>query len=426
MMKGKWTWNTVPVTLPAYWIYAALDPVITARLAGALYPRIQEEGFQRVYDLEVAVSQVLLAMEARGMRIDQEYCIRQSAILGQWEDQMRDWFLAEWGIENPSSDQQVIKFLISQGVHLTQRTRKGRLALDSQVLLEVEHPVGQALIKFREAVKTRSTYFDDFIHYCDGEVIHSSINTLGARTGRMSSSRPNLQNVPRSKYVRNAFLPREGNKLVLADFDQIELRLMAHYAQESELVKAVLEGEDLHTFIGRMIYNVPELTKRQRQITKSANFAKIYGAGAEKFALTAGIDVDEARRFMAMYDARFPGIKRFVYDLANQAKQPLHVITPYIGRKQIIDSSDESYKIVNYFIQGTAADVLKKKLVELANTDMERFMLIPIHDEIAFDVPEEEVEEAKREIATVMTETSFDVPLSVGAEAVSKWGEKYE
>lgn len=422
MMKGKWSWRTVPIDLPQYWVYAALDPVLTARLAERLYPKIQAS-YQRVYDTEVAVAITLTDMERRGIKIDRELCETASDSLKLYVAQMDQWYLGNFGIKNPSSDREMIKFFQSQGHIFTKTTAKGNVSLDADALAEINHPAAEHLPAYRNALKFRSTYYEDFLDFADGDILHGSINPLGARTGRMSASRPNLQNVPRTK-VRNAFLARPGHKLLLADFDQIELRLMAHYAREEGMLDAVRQGEDLHTFIGRMIYG-RDINKEERQITKAANFAKIYGAGAAKFGQTAGISTEEAKRFMTTYDSRFPGVRRFMNEMTARVKRGEEIVTPFLGRKQVAEA-DQAYKIVNYFVQGTAADVLKTKLVELSMTDSEQWMLIPIHDEIAFDVPEEYVEDVKQEVMTVMEDhTSFEIPLTVGGDVVTRWGAKY-
>lgn len=422
MMKGKWDWRTVPLDLPAYWVYAALDPVLTARLAETLYPQI-EASFKRVYETEVAVAVTLTDMERRGIKIDRDLCEKASVSLKNYEVLFERYALENFGIKNPSSDREVIRFFQAQGYVFNHVTAKGNISLDARALAEIDHPLAQNLPIYRKALKFRSTYYEDFLEFADGEILHGNINPLGARTGRMSASRPNLQNVPRSD-VRDAFVARPGHQLLLVDFDQVELRLMAHYAREEGMLTAVRDGEDLHSFIGKMIYG-RDITQEERQITKAANFAKIYGAGAAKFGETAGIPTQEAQRFMATYDARFPGVRRFMDEMTAKVKRGEEIITPHLGRKQVAEP-DQAYKIVNYYIQGTAADVLKLKLVELSMTDSEQFMLVPIHDEIAFDVPEEHIEDVKQEVMAVMEDhTSFDIPLTVGADVVDRWGEKY-
>jgi len=425
MNKGKWTWATIPTNVPEYWMYGALDPVLTARLAETLYPRVVERGLQRVYETEVAVAIVLKDMERRGVKIDTDFCWDQAARILDYERTMEQFFLDQYGLKNPGSTKQIADLLMAQGVRMTERTPTGKIKVTQDVLESIDHPLAEHIVEYRKWSKIRSTYFEDFIEFENEGLLHASINPLGAVTGRMSCMRPNLQNVPRS-WVRNAFVARPGHTLMLADYDQIELRIMAHYAGVQEMIDAVHAGEDLHTMVGKLVYNVPTITKAQRQVVKSANFAKIYGAGAAKFAGTAGISVDEARRFMAMYDSRFPAIKQFVNDLVHVARTQGWVQTPYLGRLQVVDGPDYAYKIVNYYIQGTAADVIKKKLVEMANTPTGQFMELTIHDEIALDVPNEYIEDAEQEIRTTMPENdAFSVPISVGIDKVHRWGEKY-
>lgn len=423
MFKNRWDWATVPVDFREYWVYAALDPVLTVVLAETFYPMI-DASFKEVYDLEISTLLALEEMEARGIAVDTELCQNMINKLAWYEHELRLWF-SQIGVDNPGSDRQMIEFFQDQGIQLTQRTDKGNISLDARVLETIDHPVAAQLVNFRNAVKMRSTYWEDFLEFSHEGILHGNINPLGARTGRMSASRPNLQNVPRSK-VRDAFVPREGNKLLLVDFDQIELRLMAHYANETGMLEAVLDGEDLHTYIGKMIYQKDSLTPQERQVTKAANFAKIYGAGAKKFGETAGISTLEAQQFMTMYDSRFPGVGKFVQQLTQDLRlSGGEIITPFVGRKQVAEL-DKAYKIVNYFIQGTAADVLKRAIQHISMTDSEQFMLIPIHDEIAFDVPEEFLPEVIEEVTLYMEDTvSFSIPLTVDHDVVSRWGEKY-
>ncbi len=423
-MKNKWNWATVPIDLPEYWVYSALDPVLAALLTEKLYPQVHAH-HRELYETEVAVAQVLTDMERRGIRVDREYSRDRSHALEGFLVEMHGWLRASGAPANFSSDATMIKWFEAQGHVFTKRTSKGKTAFDAEVLTDMGHPVATQLLRWRKAAKTK-TYFDSYEDFGHGDRIHTSIRAFGTKTGRMSAVRPNLQNIPSNRYVRNAFIPSEGNKLVLADFDQIELRIMAHYANERGLIDAVLRGEDLHEYIGKMIYQKDEISKAERDVTKGANFAKIYGAGVAKFADTAGIPFDQAGRFMKMYDAKFPGITRYMSELTNAVNRDGEVITPYLGRRQVA-AKGSAYKVVNYFIQGTAADVLKKKIVELSMTDMSRFMLIPIHDEIAFDVPAEDAEEVALEIEKVLSETeAFSLPLSVGSDVVDRWGEKYD
>lgn len=425
MMKNRWEWGTIPISVPQYWQYACLDVILTSRIAEAFYPDIHNS-YKELYEIEVWNALTLVDMERRGIRVDLAFCHENVGKISEYEVAMEQWFLDTYGLKNPRSTAQVAQVFLDAGVNLIATTKSGQWQMDEWALSGINHPMAQEILNYREQIKIRSTYLDDFISFADGDVLHGSINPLGARTGRMSMQRPNLQNVPRS-WVRSAFIPRPGNKLVLVDFDQIEFRLLAHYAGEQSLIQAVLDGDDLHSYVGRMVYNQAEISREQRQIVKHANFAKIYGAGVEKFAATAGISVPDAQSFNEKYDRSFPAIVSWVNKITgigNRASRDL--ITPYLGRRQVVQKGHGGYKLVNYFIQGTAVDVLKRKIVELSMTNSDQFMLFPIHDEIAFDVPEEYVEDIQRETALVMQDlTSFSVPLTVGSEVVNNWGEKY-
>ena len=425
MMKNKWDWGTIPTSVPQYWQYACLDVILTSRIAEKFYPLIHNS-YKELYEVEVWNALTLVDMERRGIRVDLSFCHDNVGKISEYEVAMEQWFLDTYGLKNPRSTAQIAQVFLDAGINLIATTKSGMWQMDEAAISHIDHPMAREILDYRGQIKIRSTYLDDFISFADGDVLHASTNPLGARTGRMSISRPNLQNVPRS-WVRGAFIPRPGNKLVLVDFDQIELRLLAHYAKEPSLIKAVLAGDDLHSYVGRMVYNQAEISRAQRQVVKHANFAKIYGAGVPKFAATAGISVPDAHDFNEKYNNAFPAIGRWVNKITGVGNsQGKSIVTPHLGRRQVVGDGEGGYKLVNYYIQGTAADVLKQKIVELSMTPSEQFMLFPIHDEIAFDVPEEHVEDVRHEVSEVMQDlTSFDVPLTVGSEVVDNWGEKY-
>lgn len=430
MMKHHWNWATVPVEFEPYWQYAALDAVLTTRVMDMLYPKTKDN---KAYKLDLAVMLVVLDMESRGQLVDLEYISQQSRVLGAYEEMLLQWAKETYELPTLSKDKDLVAWFLLRGAHLEKRTKNGGYSLDEDVLQNIidrGDTAAQAVLNYRKARKKRTTYFDAWATFIDDDnVLHPSFNMVGARTGRMSSSRPNLQNVPRERYVRHALIPREGNRLVLADFDQIELRIMACRANETTMIQAINAGEDYHAYTAKLVYHTDTPTKEQRRVAKHSNFAKIYGAGALKFAETANITLDEAREFMTRYETMFPNITEFQNRHSNAIPDPdgnIRAISPYVGRLQVAPG-DAGYKIVNYLIQGEAADVLKLKLVELSNTDMGRYMTIPIHDEIAFDVPADEADELARTLPSVMEErTSYEVPLTVGVEIVDRWGDKYE
>lgn len=359
MRDQGWGWHNIPRDFGPYWQYAALDPVLTSRLWSKMKPQVEAEGLSQVYDLEMAVLMVLTDMERRGARIDREYCADVEKQLTPWLDQMRDWIKLEFGISNPGSNPQVIKRLQSDGLTWDKRTAKGNVALDKEVLRELDHPLAKSILLYRDKEKLLNTYIANFLELSDQTgFLHASVNALGARTGRMSISRPSMQNLPRSQHPRNAIYAREGNTLVLMDYDQVELRLMAHFADETKMIEAIHAGVDLHSWTAQLVYGLGDAppSKQQRQVSKNSGFAKIYGAGFEQFSKTAGIPPHEGKAFLQRYDATFPGVRAFQDLVANVAMQRYRETgTPYVqtpvGRMHRCDT-DELYKLTNYLIQG--------------------------------------------------------------------------
>lgn len=439
MSKGRWKWDTVPIDLPEYWIYASLDTVLTARLAEKLWPLLEPAGLSRAYETEVALAQVLCDMENRGMLIDPQYVTDMSIWLDKQESELLWWFKTEVGIKNPMADAQTIRWFQTQGHEFTVLTEKNNISLDTDVLESISRqnvwysPVADAVDRLRDLHKTRVTYFDSFLSFADSnDRIHTSINPMKAITARMSSERPNLQNIPARKHgkmVRDSFLAGPGNKLISADFDQIEYRIMVSRAGEERLINAINDGQDLHTYMTSVVYKKPyeEVLPAERSVMKNATFAFLYGAGDAKFALMSGISVNDAIAFRHLYSVEFPAIDRYSQMIMQAARTSGAARTTYLGRNQVVVGRDKLYKLLNYVTQGEAGDVLKRKMVELSMTDAGKYMLLPIHDEILFEMPSEEAEEIKRVIEETMPENeAFDVPLSVGADIVDRWGNKYD
>ncbi len=437
--KNKWWWDTVPIDCPEYWSYGAMDPVLTARIAEIFYPQLEPNGLMKAYNVEVAVAQVLCDMETKGMLIDRKYCEELSAELKLKEDELFYWFRDELGVKNPRSDANLINWFQKQGYVFTQLTEKGNISLDADVLKEIAvnaptlGAVADAVDRLRDFHKMRVTYFDSFLSFADeNDRIHTQINPMKAITARMSSERPNMQNIPARKHgklVRNAFPAAHGHKLIAADFDQIEYRIMVARAGEQQLIDAINAGEDLHTYMASVVYNRSpvSITKAERTVMKNATFAFLYGAGDAKFAGMAEIPLADAKAFRDMYRQKFPAITQYAYQITTLGRSTGSARTGYLGRNQVVTDSNKAYKLLNYVTQGEAGDVLKQKMTELSMTDAGDFMCLPIHDEILFEVPEERVPEIKKIIEEVMPELDyFAVPLTAGADVVDRWGDKYE
>jgi DNA polymerase-1 len=437
--KNKWTWDTIPIDVPEYWSYGALDVVLTARLADIMYPKVIEGGLKKVYDVEVALAQVLCDMERKGLLIDVDYCRTVSADLRGKEDELFYWFKDELGIKNPRSDANLITWFQSQGFVFTQLTEKGNISIDGDVLSEIGvnaphlREIAEAVDRLRDFHKMRVTYFDSFLEFADHEDrIHTQINPMKAITARMSSERPNMQNVParkHGKFVRDAIIPAPGHKLIAADFDQIEYRIMVARAGEQQLIDAINNGQDLHTYMTSVVYNKPyeDVQPAERGVMKNATFAFLYGAGDAMFSGMAGIPIADAKAFRNMYQRKFPAIAQYAHMITTVGRNTGSATTGYLGRKQVVRESNKAYKLLNYATQGEAGDVLKLKMVHLSMTDAGPYMRLPIHDEILFEVPDAEVPHIQQVIEEVMPELDhFSVPLSVGTDVVERWGDKYE
>lgn len=419
MTKGGWSWATVPIDLPQYWGYGAMDTVLAARLDELMDPMIDQEGLRDVYELECAVSNVLFGMETRGARIDVAYCEQKYDELTTYAQALREWCITNYGV-SPGSKTEVIGALQQAGFVFTKKTATG-YALDEAVLKGIDHPLATAVHNVRKAVKIANTYFRNFVELQQNGLLHCSVRQVGAKTGRMSITEPALQTLPAdNSIVRKAFIPSFGNKLVSIDYAQVEMRIFAHFAREEEMLKRIAAGIDLHTAVAQVIFGTDTPTVAQRRVTKNANFAKVYGAGAAKFAVTAGITEEEGIAFYETYDSTFPGVKEFqqlVIDTARQryVEEGRAYVRAPSGRLHFADM-DTLYKLCNYLIQGTAADVLKRKLVALDMAGFGSEMLLPVHDEVLFDFPEFDIEAHTQDAVRIMEDLdSFSVPLTVEA-----------
>ena len=437
----KWNWATIPIDFEPYWTYGALDTVLTANLHDVFLDQSkQRPAYKTVYDLEIAVLEALYHAEKRGCCIDRGYAAQRLDELQKYVLDTRTWVETTYGV-NPGSNAAVATRLQQDGVELTELTASGAaFKMDEDVLEGVHHPLAEAVLRARKAQKVANTYLQNFMDITDGGgLVHPDINSLGARTGRMSITRPALPTLPRADehnalaiIVRDCFVPRsETNSLLLIDYDQIEARLLAHFADDPALIEAILEG-DIHTATARRIYQDNTITRKdpRRQLAKNAQFAILYGAGPRRFAQTAGIPEEQGAEFMGLYHAAFPGVRqlqRLIEVTANHnaATDGYPWIESPLGRRHPLDP-DKMYTGTNYLIQGTAADVFKQKLVELANAGLDEFMCLPIHDEVMFDVPDDQAVEVERLAIQVMEDTtSWKVPLTCAADIVKRWGDKY-
>lgn len=441
--KQGWSWDTVPVDFEPYWVYGALDPVITAHVWSYFRADLK---YPRVYELEMAVRRVVSLMEENGSPIDVPYCEEKLAILNEYVARTKAWGLSEHGF-SLTSTQQLVKWFTKLGAVIEETTASGAPSVNKYQLKKwVTDPpspiiggMAKLVLDLRRADKLAGTYFSNFLSMNADGVLHPSIKTLGARTGRMSMTNPALQTLPKDEAtVRDAFIPREGHSLISCDYSQVEMRLMAHFSEDPSLIGAFLDadasGGDFFVSIGKDIYQDPNFSKddKRRGLVKNTMYGKAYGAGKRKMAETAGVRYDLMSAVVDQIDLSYPGLKTFAGQVENigflreREEGEGFIVTPF-GRRLPCDSG-KVYALVNYLLQGHAAEVLKDALVRLEFSGYGEYMLLPVHDEVIFSIPDEHMKQAMHDIPEIMgvTDGSYRVPLLAEAEGpLARWGDKY-
>lgn len=443
-LNQGWTWATVPIDYEPYWTYAALDTVLTSRLEQVLRPRLVAAGAVRAYELELAASWVCERMERNGIAVDRVYAENTLNAFRAHAKALSDWCKDVYDVR-PTQNASVAERLMAEGIPLDRETQSGAKQLDKDVLGGIEHPLANAVLEHRQYSKLATTYIRHFVGMTTDEDprLRPRINTVGARTGRMSMSDPNLQNLPRRSEsnvaaitVRNCLVAGPDNVLLMVDYDQIELRFLAHLAGDEGLRTAFRNADELDFFTAaaRNIFNLPDMEKKdhRRQMTKNAFYAKGYGAGAPKFAATAGLSLEEGQAVYDAIDITYPGVSnlgRMVQAKALErmrTKGVAYARSPLTGRIHPADD-DRLYTLVNYLVQGAAAELLKMKLIELDNAGFGPYMCLPVHDEVVFDVPADQVNEFAKAAVAVMNDANLlTVPITTGPSIGMRWGEKQD
>lgn len=442
MKSNGWTWGTIPTTTPEYWSYGALDPVLTARLWNFLRKEGIEDKYRRVYDLEMAARRVVSRMELNGAPVDLEYSQRKYDELTKYVERTKEW-CRENAAVSIGSNVQLARFFTGMGAEITRTTKSGAPSVDKTQLKLWANVDDDTLVKryaklvldVRAADKIASSYFKNFLSMHINGKVHPQIKTLGARTGRMSCVSPALQTLPKgNSIVRDAFIASPGNKIVTCDMDQVEARLLAHFGNEHGLAQAFAAEEDFFVTITRQIFNDSTINKedKRRSLTKNVVYARLYGAGLSKMAETAGVSERQMKVVVDAFDVNFPGVSEFQSAVEQATQSRLanegqgYVITPF-GRKLPCDEG-RLYTGVNYLIQAHAAELLKEALVRAESAGLGDYLILPVHDEIVMNVPEDQAKDALRTLRECMevVDGSYLVPLTAGPEGpFDAWGEKY-
>jgi DNA polymerase-1 len=432
--------------------YAAEKADIVLRLWQVLKPRLAAEQVLTVYEtLERPLLAVLARMERRGISIDRQVLSRLSAEFAQEAAGLEAEINKEAGeTVNPGSPKQLGDILFGKlGLPGGTKTKTGQWATGARALEELAeqgHTLPQKILGWRQVSKLKSTYTDALPGFVNPIThrVHTNYALASTTTGRLSSSDPNLQNIPvrteDGRKIRRAFIAAPGTKLVSADYSQIELRLLAEIAGIEPLQKAFREGLDIHAMTASEMFGVPvkNMPPEVRRRAKAINFGIVYGISAFGLANQLGIPREEAGAYIKKYFERFPGIRDYIEESKAFAKKHGYVLTLF-GRKchyPDIAASNASIRsfneraAVNARLQGSAADIIRRAMIRmedaLAQKKLSAQMLLQVHDELVFEVPDAEVERSLPVIKAVMEDAphpavSLSVPLQVEAHAADNW-----
>ena len=432
--------------------YAAEDADITLRLHLELWPQIQESpGLLYIYEnVEMPAMRVLGIMERNGIRIDSALLAKQGQQVGkrllELEGEIHKLAGQPFNIQSPK---QIAEILFGQlELPVIKKTPSGAPSTDEEVLqkLAEDYPLPARILDYRSLAKLMSTYIEKLPRMADAKTgrVHTNFSQATAVTGRLASSDPNLQNIPvrteEGRRIREAFIPADGCKLLSADYSQIELRIMAHIAEDENLLTAFREGKDVHQATAAEIFGIPldDVNSEQRRYAKVINFGLIYGMSAFGLAGNLGIERSAAQNYIAKYFDRYPGVAQYMERTRLEARENGYVETVF-GRRlwlpEIKGSNGPRRQgaeraAINAPMQGTAADLIKLAMIAVENwlekEQLKTKMLLQVHDELVFDVPLDEIELLQAKLPDLMCHVAdLKVPLVVSIGIGDNWEEAH-
>jgi DNA polymerase-1 len=438
--------NQVTVEVAAE--YAAEDADITLQLHQAMYPVVQaDEKLNFIYsEIEMPSRDVLFTIERNGVLIDQGMLNRQSNEIGmKLMDLEKQAFELAGQPFNLASPKQLQEILFGKlGIKPTKKTPSGAPSTDEDVLQELalDYPLPKVLLEYRGLAKLKSTYTDKLPKMINARTgrVHTSYNQAVAITGRLASSDPNLQNIPvrtaEGRRIREAFIAPAGSVIVSADYSQIELRIMAHLSQDEGMLSAFANNEDIHRATAAEIFGCDReaVTNEQRRYAKVINFGLIYGMSAFGLAQNLNIERGAAQSYIERYFARYPGVRAYMQDTREVAKQKGYVET-YFGRRLWVPEINSSNGMrraaaeraaINAPMQGTAADLIKLAMIAVQNwiaaQELTTKLIMQVHDELVLEVPEAELDLVKTMLPQLMQNVAkLDVPLLAEVGVGSNW-----
>ena len=447
--KNQLTFNQIPLEQAAE--YAAEDADVTMKLQQVLWEKLSKEPtLEKLFkEMELPLLGVLSRMERRGVLIDSDALFLQSNEIANRLSELEEQAYVLAGQPfNLASTKQLQEILFDKlGLPVIQKTPKGAPSTNEEVLEELafNHELPKVLVEHRGLSKLKSTYTDKLPQMVNPQTgrVHTSYHQAVTATGRLSSSDPNLQNIPirneEGRRIRQAFIARESFTVVAADYSQIELRIMAHLSQDQGLINAFTQGKDIHRSTAAEIFGVAldEVTSEQRRNAKAINFGLIYGMSAFGLSRQLGIGRADAQSYMDLYFKRYPGVQTFMHDIREKAKAQGYVETLF-GRRLYLPDINSSNGMrrkaaervaINAPMQGTAADIIKRAMIQLdqkLQNDPDIAMIMQVHDELVFEVRSDKVAFYSELIKTQM-ESAADlvVPLIVDVGQGTNWDEAH-
>ncbi len=428
--------------------YACEDADVTYRISRILCPRVDAEGLGELFrDVELPLISILADMEIAGVRVDTAYLDELSIAFGKQVKDLEEEIYQLAGTRfNVNSPKQLAEILFGKlGLKPLRKTKTGHsTSLEVLESLALQHDLPRKIVEYRSVFKLKSTYVDalrDLVNPLTGR-IHTSFNQAVAATGRLSSSDPNLQNIPirtpEGRKIRRAFIPEPGSVFVAADYSQIELRMMAHLSGDARLQEAFAQGQDVHATTAASVFGAPasQVTAEMRRKAKAINFGIIYGMGPFNLAGQLGVGLNLAKQYLADYYAMYAGVKQFMDDLPKQAAE-LGYVTTILGRKRFLPDLNNPNKnaqqaarrmAINTTMQGSAADIMKLAMIRIDAAMKHRKlpgqMILQVHDEVVIEVPERAADDTAKMLKDEMEGVyTLSVPLVVDTAIGSSWDE---
>lgn len=433
----KTGWAAIDPWNRTYLLYAGLDVIYGARMHRKLRRMVNREGYGHLARFEHEVQRVTTRMKRRGFKVDvkfSEYLVRKLA--QQWDDGVAT--VNALGLENMQSTKQVAESLLSRGWKPQEFTKTGSPKVDKAVMeklledvntpIEVQHLL-RAIMDAKRAKKWKTAYAEAMLEARDfRDHVHPDINSLQARTARMSIGNPPLQQLPSrgdtAWVIRRQVIADDGMVIGSADYDQVEFRVLAGLADIAQMKYAINNDIDLHDYTAKLVYG-DDFTKAQRSMGKGIGFGKVFGGGAATLSRQTGAPIDQVKAAIKAYEAAYPELPRYARGLQSEQRMRGGYILNHNGRFLPLDTGRE-YAAVNYSVQSVARDLLAQALIDCSRAGLDNYLLLPVHDEILFQAPLDIAQEVAHTVGEVMSGTFIDVPISATGEIYGRsWARGY-